>query len=77
MRLLVNLPDHRLHLLDNRANVFERFYVGDLEFHAKFRFDRNNKVNVVKRVPVGNFFPSGILRQHDRIVQQNIPENAA
>ena len=57
MRLLMNLPDHRLELLNNRTHVFERFYVGNPEFHAKFHFDRNDKVNVVKRVPVSELLP--------------------
>src|SRR6476646_4141677 len=69
------LSAHRLELLDNRTHVFKRFYVGNPELHAKFYFDRNDKINVVERVPVSNFIPSGIFCQNNGIIQQNIPEN--
>jgi hypothetical protein len=57
-----------LGLGNDGANVLERFYVSHLEFYAEFYFNRDYKIDVIKRVPAGDFFPSSLHRKHDRIV---------
>src|SRR5271170_2433753 len=57
------------------ANILERFYVGHLELDPEFDFDRDHKIDVVERVPVGNVLPPGFHRKHNRVVQQKIAKN--
>ena len=49
-------------LSNNGANVLEQFYVSYLEFYAEFDFDRDYKIDVIKRVPVRNVFPASLHR---------------
>src|SRR5215471_12901022 len=55
-------------LCNNRSNVLERFYVSHPEFYVEFDFNRDYKIDVIKRVPVRNIFPPSLHRKHDRIV---------